>query len=435
VTRRRQQTEGAWWGLPARSGRRVLYATAFVRALATGATGVLLGLYLARMGFSEKAIGVVISAGLTGAAASAVVATFLGDRIGRRRLLISVSLLGIAGLSGLAWSGGVLLTATFAFLGMVNGMGRDRGAALILEQAALPGLTTAAERTRAFAWYSMLQDIGHALGALLAGLPALLEQGFHLNGAAAHRASLSGVAVLGFVAVAAYAAFGHQLDRDRSGARSPNDPFSAGALPRARSSGRQTLSPRSRAILTRISALFAVDGLAGGFLTTALLTYFFFERFGANEAALGALFFGARVLNALSHLGAAWLARRIGLVNTMVFTHIPSSLLLVTVAFAPSFPVAAALFLLREGLVEMDVPTRQSYVMAVVAPEERTFASGVTNLVRLAAWAVTSAFAGFLMSGGLYLPLVVGAGMKIGYDVLLWIAFRRVRPPEELPAA
>jgi len=137
-------------------------------------------------------------------------------------------------------------------------------------------------------------------------------------------------------------------------------------------------------------------------------------------------------MNAASHLGAAWLAKRIGLVNTMVFTHIPSSLLLVTVAFAPNFTVAALLFLLREGLVEMDVPTRQSYVLAVVAPAERTFASGVTNLVRLAAWSVAPAFAGALMLGdSLYLPLVIGAAMKIAYDLLLWRAFRRVKPPEE----
>ena len=186
----------------------------------------------------------------------------------------------------------------------------------------------------------------------------------------------------------------------------------------------------------KISALFAVDSLAGGFLTTALLSYFFFERFGSTEAVIGGLFFGARLMNAASHLGAAWLARRFGLVNTMVFTHIPSSLLLVTVAFAPTFAIAAALFLLREGLVEMDVPTRQSYVLAVVHPSERTFASGITNLVRLGAWAVAPAVAGTLMNGdSMYLPLVIGAGMKFAYDLLLWRAFRGIRPPEEIVAA
>jgi MFS family permease len=200
-------------------------------------------------------------------------------------------------------------------------------------------------------------------------------------------------------------------------------------------SQRVRLQPESRRLLVRIASLFAVDSLAGGFLTTALLSYFFFERFGASEGWIALLFFGARILNALSHLAAAWLARRIGLVNTMVFTHLPSSLLLVTVALAPNFPVASILFLLREGLVEMDVPTRQSYVLAVVAPEERTVASGITNLVRVAAWAVGPAIAGVLMGGdAIWLPLVVGAAMKIAYDLLLWKAFRGVRPPEERAA-
>jgi MFS family permease len=156
------------------------------------------------------------------------------------------------------------------------------------------------------------------------------------------------------------------------------------------------------------------------------------ERFQVEETTLALLFVAARLLNALSHLGAAWLAQRIGLVNTMVFTHLPSSLLLMSVAVAPNFPVAAVLYLLREGLVEMDVPTRQSYLMAVVRPSERTFASGVTHLVRLGGWAAGPAFAGLLIETlGLGSPLLVGATMKIAYDLLLWRAFRHLKPPEE----
>ena len=187
------------------------------------------------------------------------------------------------------------------------------------------------------------------------------------------------------------------------------------------------MSPRAAA-----SALFLLDSLGGGFLTTALLTYFFVERFAVSAQVAALLFMGARLLIAVSHLGAAWLAKRIGLVNTMVWTHLPSSLLLATAAYAPSFPVAAVLFLLREGLVEMDVPTRQSYVVAVVEPHERTFASGVTQVVRLCAWAIAPAFAGWLLQHvSLGAPLLVGAGLKIVYDLALWTAFRHVRPPEE----
>jgi predicted MFS family arabinose efflux permease len=192
------------------------------------------------------------------------------------------------------------------------------------------------------------------------------------------------------------------------------------------------LSAEGRRVIGRLSALFFVDSFAGGFIPGALLAVFFHERFGVGAQALGVLFFGARIANAASHLVAAWLARRIGLVRTMVFTHVPSSLLLLTIAWAPSYPVAAALFLLREGLVEMDVPTRQSYVMAVVRPAERTRASGATHLVRLAGWGAGALVAGAAMEHlGLAVPLGIAAALKLAYDALLYRAFRREHPPEE----
>jgi MFS family permease len=393
--------------------RSLLYAAAFVRALATGLVGVLLGVYLAQAGLDARVIGWTVSAGLAGAATATLVVTFFGDRLGHRRVLLALSVLSAAGGLALLASSQPLVLGAAAFIGMANGMGRDRGAALVLEQAMLPATTDERGRTMAFARYSLLQDVGHALGGLLAAVPTLLAGAGVLAGPAAGRLSIAGYAALSLLPAVAYLALSRDVET----------PTVTRHL---------DVSPESRRILGRISALFAIDSLAGGFLTTALLSYFFYERFGVGLAAIGPLFFFARVANALSHLGAAWLAQRIGLVNTMVFTHIPSSLLLLTVAWAPSFPVAAALFLLREGLVEMDVPTRQSYVMAVVRPSERTVASGVTHLVRMAGWAVAPAFAGAMMEGGsLMLPLAMGAGMKIGYDLLLWRAFRNVRPPEE----
>jgi len=394
--------------------RRILYVTAFVRAITTSLVGVLIGVYLARENVPGAALGRIVSAGLVGAALAAVFATFFGDRLGRRRVLIVLTLLSIAGTIAFAFSSAPAALSLAAFIGMLNGMGRDRGAALILEQAALPSTTTEDNRTQVIAGYTMLQDLGHAFGAALAGLAGLAPSADEHAGFSPHRIMLLVSAGLGVVSLGLYLRLGSGIES-------------------ATANGGFRVSPKSRAILTKISALFAIDSLAGGFLTTAMLSYFFFERFGVAEGAIGALFFGARLMNAVSHLGAAWLAKRIGLVNTMVFTHIPSSLLLVTVAFASSFPVAAVLFLLREGLVEMDVPTRQSYVLAVVEPEARTVASGVTNLVRLSAWAVAPAFAGFLMNGdSMVLPLVIGAGMKIAYDLMLYRAFRAVRPPEEL---
>ncbi len=392
--------------------RRLIYAAAFLRALATGMAGVLLGLTLARQGFSAAAIGAVLSAGLAGATLALAIVTWAGDRLGRRRCLLALSLAGAIGGLGAAWVSEPWAMAAAAFVGILNGMGRDRGAALVLEQAILPATTGDAGRTGVFARYNLLTDIGHALGALLAALPSLLAA-LGVEEIQGYRAMFLLYAVL----LAAGAPLALALSpAAETGANGP----------------RQPVSPESRKIIRKISALFAIDSIAGGFLGSALLSYFFFERFDVSAAWIGGLFFAARVLNALSHLGAAWLAQRIGLVNTMVFTHIPSSVLLASVAFAPNFWVAALLFLLREGLVEMDVPTRQSYVMAVVQPEERTYASGVTHLVRLGGWAAAPSFAGWLMqAASLAAPLFIGAGMKIAYDLLLWRAFRRLRPPEE----
>jgi MFS family permease len=403
---------------PATADRRRLYAAAFLRATATGLIGVLLGLYLARRGFAAGEIGLVIGFGLSGAALSALVVTLFADRLGRRRALLV--------LAALAGAGGVLLMMTnqlaaacaVAFLGMVNGMGRDRGAQLVLEQAMLPATTMARDRTRAFAWYNVLQDIGHALGGLAAAAPVVLV------GALGVRELTGYQLTLGLYTLLMLAAGGCVVGLSAALEAAPGS--------RAHTDARRRVSARSRRIVGRISGLFAIDSVAGGFLGTALLAYFFFERFGAGEAAIALLFFAARLANAVSHLGAAWLARRIGLINTMVFTHIPSSLALIAVAFVPAFWMAAALFILRELLVEMDVPTRQSYVMAVVAPQERTWASGITTLVRMGGWAVAPFAAGFLMQGvALATPLMIGAGMKIGYDLLLWRSFRALKPPGE----
>ena len=391
----------------------LLYVTAFLRALSTGLIGVLLGIYLAKLGFNAAQIGYVIGAGLAGGACATLLVTFAGDRFGRKRALVCIAMFGAVG--GLA----AAVASTFssilaaAFLGMLNGMGRDRGAALVLEQAILPVTTTDENRTKAFAWYNVLQDAGHAIGSLLAGAPYLFRAVLPASENASFRIAMGLSAALILVTAALYQNLSPAVEVPAAQKKVP-------------------VTPETRRILFRLSSLFAVDALAGGFLVSSLLSYFFYRRFGTTEGTVAVLFFAARTLNAFSHLGAAWLAKRIGLVNTMVFTHIPSSVFLLTVAFAPNFPVAAVLFLLREGLVEMDVPTRQSYVMAVVRPEERVVASGVTHLVRVGAWAVAPSFAGALMQGvSLGIPIMIGAGMKIAYDLLLYAAFRKAKPPEE----
>jgi predicted MFS family arabinose efflux permease len=264
-----------------------------------------------------------------------------------------------------------------------------------------------------FAWYNVLQDAGHAFGGLVAGMPLLFHRVLGWSDIQGTQVTFALLGLVLAVSTLLYRGLSPAVEAHAKPAEAP-------------------VPVESRRVVRRISLLFLIDSLAGGFLGTALLSYFFFERFGVSEAMIGALFFGARTLNAFSHFAAAWLAARIGLVNTMVFTHIPSSLLLVTVGFAPSFGIAAIFFLLREGLVEMDVPARQSYVMAVVAPEARTYASGITHLTRMAGWAVGPLFAGALMSGAtLAAPLYLGAALKIGYDLALWVSFRHIKPPEE----
>jgi MFS family permease len=393
--------------------RQVVYAAGFLRAMANGLIGVVAGIYLARLGHAPAAFGVVLGAGIAGTAVAAAGVTFWGDRFGRRRGLVVVAIASAAGGALVAVASDLAVLAVAAFIGMMNSLGKDRAAAMALEQAILPGTVGDAGRTRVFAWYNVTQDIGHGIGAALAAAPEALRAAGIAGEVESLRVAVGAYAVLWLAAAVLYARL------------SPAAEVRRGDAP-------LVVSPRSRGILWRMSGLFALDSFAGGFLGSAIFAYFFYAQFGVGEGVIAALFVGARVMNALSHLGAAWLARRIGLVNTMVFTHTPSSLLLLTIPLTDSFALAAVLFLLREGLSEMDVPTRQSYLMAVVRPEERTFAGGVTNLARMAARAVAPVLAGGAMQGiALWTPLAAAAAMKITYDWLLFVAFRKVKPPEE----
>ena len=245
--------------------RTILYGAAFMRALATGMVGVLIGIYLADRGFDSAAIGFVVSAGLAGAALGALLVTLLADRVGRRRVLVTLGLLGCAGGLLVIAADGLLAISAAAFLGMLNGMGRDRGAALIIDQVILPATATDAERTKIFAWYNVLQDAGHALGGLAAGLPVVLRGWVALDEAQSLRATMLLYAGLHLAIAATYSRLSPACESHGGVKRAP-------------------LSAQSRRILVRISALFALDSVAGGFLTAALLSFFFFERFGASGA-------------------------------------------------------------------------------------------------------------------------------------------------------
>ena len=266
--------------------RRVILAATFLRALATGMMGVMLGLYLDRLGYTPTEIGLVIGAGLAGAALSTAAATFFGDALGRRRSLLILSFAAAVGGFALLVSVNLWVVCGVAFLGMLNGMGRDRGAALVLEQAILPGIVAPEKRTRAFAGYNVLQDIGHALGGLLAALPVLARSLFGAGELASFQVAIVVYAVLLLASAILYLRLTKTVE-----------------VRQAKPALRHT--PRSRKVLWRISSLFALDSFAGGFLGTALLAYFFHVQFGASESAIALLFFLARAANAASHFAAA----------------------------------------------------------------------------------------------------------------------------------
>jgi MFS family permease len=395
----------------------LINAAGFLRSLGVGLMGVVLGVYLFRVGLSSFTIGLVIAVGLAGSALATIIVSFAADRLGRRQSLLVLSLLtGIGGLA-LALSPALALLLTMVFIGMLNGTGTDRSASFALDQAIVPGLAPDSKRTWNLAWYNVLLDGGGSLGALAAGLPLFLQHRLSFSLLSSYRVVFFGYSGLCLIVATLYAVLSPAVE-----VNNPPAPAKMGS----------GTTPENKRILGKLTALFSLDAFGGGFLTDALVAYWFFRRFGVGEHDLGLVFFAVHVLNACSHLGAAWLARRIGLVNTMVFTHLPSSLFLMAVPFAPSFKWAVLLFLCREALVEMDVPTRQSYVAAIVKPSERTYASGITNLARNVFWAVGSAAAGFLMQVFTFsAPLLIGGGAKVTYDLLLYRSFRALKPPEE----
>lgn len=392
-------------------------AAGSLRAASVSLAGVLMAIHLANRGLSATAVGLVIGVGMAASAAGTVVTGLHADIWGRRRTLITLGLLAGLGYMAVAFAGTLALFLVVAATTMLNGMGRDRGPASAVEQALLPATTSDEHRTWTMAWYNAAIDTGHALGALGAVLPTVLVGAFQMTDDAGHSGTflLCGVATM--LSAIPYAFLPARLDR---------------AVPSAGSPARPAVDSETRGIVRRLMALFGLDSIGGGFLSSALVAYWFFERYGLSEVQLAWLFFAARLLNVVSHLAAAWIARRIGLLNTMVLTHLPSSIFLMLAPAAPTAATAAALFLAREALVEMDVPTRQSYVMAVVPPTARTYASGMTNVTRNAGWAIGPLLGGTAMQHvTLAAPLFIGGALKIAYDLMLYRSFRHLRPPEE----
>jgi MFS family permease len=388
-----------------------LYGARGLRGFGDGFAILILPVYLTAIGFSPREIGIVASASLLGTAALTLITGFIAPRFELRNLFLAGAALIV--LTGLVFPAveTLALVLLVAFIGSINPSGGDLGMLVPLEHALLTKETADRDRTGVFARYSLIGALTAAVGALAAALPELLaSHGWPKLGAI--RLMFYLYAALGLLAALLYA----RLPRDHTHAQ--NRPKSA-------------LGP-SRSIVYKLAALFSLDAFAGGFLVQSLLALWLFEKFDLSLEAASLFFFCSSLLGAMSFPVAAWLSRRIGLVNTMVFTHIPSSLCLIAAAFSSDLTVVLSLLLVRSALSQMDVPTRSSYVMAVVTPAERTAAASVTAVPRSLASSISPAIAGFMLAGPFSaLPLVVCGGLKIAYDLALLRMFRHTKPPEE----
>jgi MFS family permease len=397
---------------------RLLFITRSTRLFAYGFLSIIFVLYLARIGLGGPAIGALLTLTLLGDAGVSLWLTTRADRVGRRRmLLVGAALMVVGGVAFLLTRSPVLLMLA-AIVGVISPSGNEIGPFLSIEQAGLSQLVPDRERTRVFAWYNLAGSAATALGALSGGWFVRLAQRGGLSDLEAYRVLLACYAVVGLVLAALFLLVSPAVETARAGG--------AGARPAGRA--RFGLH-KSRGVVARLSGLFALDAFAGGFVLQSVMAYWFHVRFGANTATLGTLFFGANLLAAVSALLAHRIAQKIGLVNTMVFTHLPSNVLLILVPLMPNLPAAMAVLLARFAISQMDVPTRQSYTMAVVAPDERAAAAGVTGIARSLGAGAAPVLGGAVLLTGSGVPFFVAGGLKIVYDLLLYRAFRRAPPP------
>lgn len=387
---------------------RIVYLGRGLRGLGDGFATIILPAYLSVIGYGPAEIGLVLTASLLGTAAFTLAIGTVAPRLDLRTLMLAGAAL--MALTGLAFPNAQHLAfiAFIAFAGTINPSTGDIGVLVPVEHAMLARAAVDTERTHVFARYSLIGALSMAAGTLAAAAPDFLTG---MGRTDAFRVMFYAYAALGVACALLYR-----------------------RLPHARMSERKPAAPLgpSRGIVYKLAALFSLDAFAGGFVVQSLLALWLFERFDLSVSAAGLFFFWAGTLSAFSYPVAAWLARRIGLVNTMVFTHIPSSLFLILAAFSSNLYLTLGLLLLRAALSQMDVPTRTSYVMAVVTPEERAAAASVTAVPRSLASAISPSFAGVLLTTAFAgLPLVICGTLKIAYDIALLFSFRHIRPPEE----
>jgi MFS family permease len=394
-------------------GKKLL-VTRLLRTFGYGYLAVVLAIYLQKVGLGTTAVGALLTAAVLGSMVMTIFWSLLADRYGRRRTVATMSALMIVG--GLLFAFGTQLWVLMlgAFTGTISASSSEVGPFQTVEQAILPGTVSPEKRTWLFSVYEMLGNFAGAIGALFAGTVALWSR-LGLEGASAYRPLFLLYSVIGAANLVIFLTLSPKAELAEINAQ------------------RNFVGlHKSTGTVVKLSALFAMDSFAGGLVLASIVAYWFHAQWHMSAETLGIVFFWVGVLSGLSFLAAGWLAERIGLLNTMVFTHLPSNILLILVPLMPSAWLAVALFLARMTVSQMDVPTRKSYIMAVVEPDERTPAAGITNVARTGASAISPILAGSMFGAGvLALPFYLAGGIKIVYDGLVWKTFHNVLPPEE----
>lgn len=417
----------AWLSIP--KDTRILFSTRVLRLFGYGFLSVILALYLGQLGLSEVRIGLLLTLTLLGDTVISLWITTNADRIGRRRMLIAGGALMVLAAVLFAVTHNFYLLLLAATIGVISPSGNEVGPFLSIEQASLTQMVSDRRRTGIFAWYNLVGSFATATGALVGGGLAQLLQGLGYTPLLSYRVVVLGYGLVGLIMIGLFWRLSATIE-----APAVEVAGTPAGIPGEEPPTRRFLGLyRSQRVVFRLAALFSLDSFAGGFVIQSMLVLWFNIRFGVEPAVLGAIFFGANILAGISALSAAWVAGKIGLINTMVFTHLPSNVLLILVPFMPSLTLAVILLLIRFSISQMDVPTRQSYVMAVVAPDERAAASGITNVARTIGVSLSPVFTGIFLSNPAFLgvPFVISGVLKIVYDLALYFNFRSVKPPEE----
>jgi MFS family permease len=397
---------------------RLLFLTRAIRLFAYGFLSIILVLYLTGVGLGDVQVGLLLALTLVGDTVISLFITTRADRIGRKRMLIIGAVL-------MLFAGGVFaLTNNFAFLliaaiiGVISPSGNEVGPFLSIEQSSLSHIVSSKERTMVFAWYNLLGSFATASGALAGGWLVQALQNGGTSILDSYRSIIVGYALFGLVLVVIFLGLSTRIEvkvTEPDGIK------------------RRFGLHRSKRTVLKLSALFSLDAFGGGFIVQSILAYWFYVKYGTDPGTLGTIFFAANVLAGFSALAAVRIARRIGLVRTMVYSHVPSNILLILIPLMPDFITALALLLLRFSISQMDVPTRQSYVIAVVSEDERSAASGITGVARTIGSSVALLLVGFLLSDSALIsfPFFIAGGVKLVYDVLLYSGFKHQEPPEE----